>query len=146
MAVSPYEPWETPTPTGGYPPGFDPYGQQPRRSSGMGTASLILGIATLLLMAVPFGYGIYLGVEAAAKGHASPQLDESDPMVAVMGCAAMLGLLTALVGLGLGIAGVSQRGRTKWPAITGLVICGLVLFLMLASIVLNLLTGGFPSA
>ena len=138
-----YDPWQRPaddSPAAQMPdaPGAVPGGYQPyqefdpdgvRRHSGLGIASLILALLSLLLMAIPLIYGIVLAVQAVADGRDPAVIDETDPALIAVGCAAMVGMLTALIGTGLGIGALFLKNRKKWPAITGLIINGGLLLL-----------------
>ncbi|HEX3048496.1 MAG TPA: CPBP family intramembrane glutamic endopeptidase, partial [Bacillota bacterium] len=71
----------------------------PVRPGGLGLASLIIGIVSILALAG----SLFLAV--ALLNH----YDQS--LAAVMGLAILMGLLASLIGLGLGIAGVIKKQR-----------------------------------
>ena len=145
-----YDPWQRPadgSPATQMPPGpgyqpyqeFDPNAAQ--RHAGIGIASLMLALLTLVLFAIPLIYGIVLAAQAVAEGRDPAVIDETDPALIAVGCAGLIGMLTALIGTGLGIGALFLKNRKKWPAITGLTINGGLLLLFGGMMLLGMIMG-----
>lgn len=108
------------------PVGSEPafgYGYGPERrmgESGLGIASFIisivsgLGVFTLFLMAA------YMDVRRQGP------LEDDSPEIVLIGLGILGAGLLALIGLGLGIAGVAQRSRTRIFAVIGLIFNALI--------------------
>ena len=109
----------------------DVVGRQDKHS-GMGIASLVLAILVGILA---FWVIALAGVlEATTPGG----IDEDAPLTALIGLAILGCPLANLVGLGLGIAGLIQRGSKKLTAILGTIGNGLVFSGVLGILVLGL--------
>jgi hypothetical protein len=108
---------------------------RPLRSSGLGIASLVLG---LIAGAIEFINLVVAGVMSQKQGG---ELDENSSEAMVVGLILFLGLFIALIGGVLGIIGLVQKNRAKGFSIAGLVINSLVGLGMLGIIVLGLLMG-----
>ena len=105
------------------------------KHSGMGIASLVLAILVgILAVSIIAVAGV---LEATTPGG----LDEDAPLTALIGLAILGCPLANLFGLGLGIAGLAQRGRKKVTAILGAIGNGVVFSGVLGIIVLGLLAG-----
>jgi hypothetical protein len=91
------------------------------KHSGPGVASFIIALAA----GIAVGLSILVAgiVEASRPGALGPG-SSGEVMIGAVVC---LGLLIALVGLGLGIAGVCQSNRKKVFAVIGLIFNGLIL-------------------
>jgi hypothetical protein len=108
---------------------------RPLRSSGLGIASLVLG---LIAGAIEFVNLVVAGVLSQKHGG---ELDENSTEAMAVGLILFLGLFMALIGGVLGIIGLVQKNRAKGFSIAGLVINSLVGLGMLGIIVLGLLMG-----
>src|SRR5437879_830187 len=91
----------------------DEYDFGPVKHSGPGLTSFILALAAGALNAVMFV--IALAIENERPGAMGP----GNPETAVIGLGMCLGLFSALVGVGLGIAGVCQHRRRIIFAVLG---------------------------
>ncbi len=145
MSQHGYEPWQRPdegyatTPAGQSVYPDTPYGYAPQTPShsGLGIASFCLGLVTVLLVAVQF-VGVIMLVMRSGGNFDPNAIRPEDPVAILTGCSGMLALLTALVGLGLGIAALFRPMTKRWPAITGVVVNGVWLFFLAASTLLSL--------
>jgi hypothetical protein len=123
MSGNPYQ-----TPKGHFTDQPLPYAPPSPKHSGFGIASfaisLISGIAIFAMIAVATYF---------AAGNPEQFGEDSAPAVLV-GLGIMAGMALALIGLGLGIAGLAQPNRIKLFAILGLVfnaivfvgVCGII--------------------
>ena len=120
--VSGYSGAVPPRPTSGYPgavpnsPGYSapgyaqqpyaqPYGQPyaaPLKSNGLAIASMICGIASVLLCWVYLILPLALGIPAVIMGHISLKKIKADPALGGKPLA-ITGLITGYVGIGLGL-------------------------------------------
>ena len=126
------DPWSSPHPSEtSFAAAYD---EPPTKNSGLGLSALLVGIATWVIGGIPFVALMVMG--AMAEINQEPLPAEDDPMVALGGCAVLLGLLIALIGTGLGIAGCFISGRRKLFAVLGLVANGA--FLLIASFLILL--------
>jgi hypothetical protein len=96
----------------------------PRRSepkqSGFGIASFMI---VMLVGSLEFAILVIAGImEATEPGG----IDEESPVVILLGVVMIGGLLLDIVGVALGIAGLTQRDRRKGFAVVGVVIGSLV--------------------
>jgi hypothetical protein len=107
---------------------------RPLRSSGLGIASLVIG---LVAGAVEFMSLAVAGILSEKQGE---QFGDSDEAVVIL-LVLVAGFLFALIGGVLGIVGMVQANRAKGYAIAGLVINSLVVLGMLGIIVLGVLFG-----
>ena len=108
---------------------------QPMPSSGLGIASLVVGLAAA---AIEFVNLVIAGVLAQKQGG---ELDENSTEAMAVGLVLFVGLLFALVGGVLGIIGLVQSNRAKGYAIAGLVINSLIGLGVLGIIAVGLLLG-----
>ena len=135
------DPWSQPHPSEqsygqGYPPSFE---VAPVKDSGVGLASLILAVVTVIIGWIPLLALVVMGAVAEAK---QEPLAEDDPMMMLGGCSILLGLLVALIGTGLGIAGCCMRGKRKRFAVTGLIANSSFLLIASFLIIIGLMVGG----
>ena len=97
-----------------------------KKQSGLGTASLIIGIVSILGICLVFGLSFY------ARG-VPPQTAAT--LTSIVGLGGICSLALGLVGTGLGLAGVIQKASSKTLAIIG-VILSAVAFLIMCGIML----------
>ncbi len=129
-----------------YPPVF---GEEPAaapvRQSGLGIASFVIGLISIVVMIIGF-----VATVAALREFISPDgtIDPAtiDPMEVgtsmIIGGLAILGSLAiSFVGLILGIIGIVQKNRRKVFGIIGVVLNGLLLVGFLGLFVIGLLLG-----
>jgi hypothetical protein len=106
------------------------------RHSGLGIASFVVsmlgGPAMFLLLVVA-------GVMSAQAPNG--QIDEKSAAAVGLGLVMIGGIIVALIGAGLGIAGVAQKGRKKVFAVLGLVFNGLIVLGVGAIIAIGLAVG-----
>jgi hypothetical protein len=107
---------------------------RPLRSSGLGIASLVIG---LIAGTIEFVNLVVAGVLSEKQG---PEFDDSNAAI-VIGLVFLAGILSLIIGGVLGIIGLVQANRAKGFAIAGLVINSLVGLGILGIIVLGLLMG-----
>ena len=99
--------------------------------SGMGIASFVIGIAIGIY---EFVLVVILGtLEASTPGG----LSEEAPVTIFLGLLVVGGVMVALVGMGLGIAGVLQRDHKRLFSVLGLVFNGLTVLAVLALVILG---------
>lgn len=113
----------------------DDYEPPEAKHSGFGIASFAIAIAAALLEFVLVATAGVL--EASTKGG----IDENSPLAILLGLAVIGGLLVALVGIGLGIAGLCQSRRKRVFAVLGMIMNPVVLFGVLGVMVLGLIAG-----
>jgi hypothetical protein len=103
---------------------YDDYDFGPLKHSGLGVASFIIAIGAGVMIAIV----VFLAavIESRQPG-ALDALDHDSPGAMALGGAACFAFLLAIIGVGLGIAGVCQRERKTVFAIIGLVLNGLIL-------------------
>ena len=89
-----------------------------KKHSGVGIASFVIGIVSVLGVCVTFGLSFY-------AQSASSQTSSS--MTSTVGFLGICSMVISLVGVGLGIAGVVQKVQSKVFPIIGLVLSALVL-------------------
>src|SRR5262245_48929619 len=94
----------------------DPYESRELCHSGPGIASFIVGVAAGL-----FEF-LLIGGVALAFANAQEDLDERSPAAILVGLALFGGVMMALLGVALGIAGLCQSYRNKLFAVLGLVV------------------------
>jgi len=99
----------------------DDYDLGPLRHSGPGVASFVLAIGAGLVL------GILILVAAVIEASRPGALQPDGPGEVALGLVACFALLLAMIGVGLGIAGVFQKHRKIVFAVIGLVFNGLVL-------------------
>ncbi len=110
-----------------------PAPQPALKHSGLGVASFIismLGGPGMFLMLVVAGV-----LAASVPGG---KMDESSPAAVGLGLVLIGGIAFALVGVGLGIAGVAQKGRKKLFAVLGLVFNSLIVLGVAALMVIGM--------
>jgi hypothetical protein len=109
-------------PYGGVPPGYYP---GPPQSSGVGTASFVIGLIAGLMV-------IGLIVAAALMTAQSPtrRLDEKSSEAMTLGCALLVGLGANVLGVILALVNFSQKDRKKLFGILGLVFNGGLLLIV----------------
>lgn len=112
----------------------DDYEYSEPRHSGFGIASFVTALAAGLLVLVVFGIA---GVIGARNG----DIDEKSPEAVLLGLAVIGGLLVAMLGIGLGIAGVCQHRRKKVFAVLGLVINAVVTLGVVLVMIVGILMG-----
>jgi hypothetical protein len=100
---------------------YDDYDYRPRRHSGLGIASFILAMAAGLIV------GVFFVVVAIIETRQPGALGHDGSSDAVVGLIACFALFLAMVGVGLGIAGVCQKRRKTVFAVLGLMFNGLIL-------------------
>jgi len=107
----------------------------PRRHSGLGIASLLIGLVSGILNVAIF---VIAGViEVSTPGG----IDEQSLTAALLGLG-IIGLFAiALVALGLGVGGLFQRDRNPLFAILGIVFSGVTILVTLGVIVLGVIAG-----
>jgi hypothetical protein len=98
------------------------------KHSGFGIASFIIAIAAGVLEFILIGVASVL--EATTPGG----LDEESPEAILLGLGMIGGLCAAMLGVGLGLAGIGQRRRNKVFAVLGLV-SGIVVFVGVLSLI-----------
>jgi hypothetical protein len=103
------------------------------RHSGFGIASFLIAVGAGLLE--------FALVAAAAVLEASTPggIDEDSPVAILLGLGIFGGLCIALVGIGLGVAGLCQQNRSKVFAVLGVVfgsavLLGVLLLLVIGSL------------
>ncbi len=89
--------------------------EEQRRHSGLGIASFITGTAAMVLMF------LLLVVAGALEASTPGGMDEQSAAAVIVGSFLILFILTSVVALGLGIAGLFQRERRKVFPILGTV-------------------------
>lgn len=104
----------------------------PRPHSGFGIASFIIAF---LVGAGEFVLVIACGVLTAQQG----KMDDKSPVTVVLGLLLCSGILAAVVGLILGIAGVLQAGRNKTFAILGICFNGFIILGVVGLVIVGML-------
>ena len=104
----------------------------PRRHSGVGIASFVMGLVNVVLFLGMMVFAIALG--ASSGGH----VDEHAASTIMLGLFAILIALICLIGTGLGIAGVVQKIRRRVFGVIGLCLNGGVLLLIILIILVGL--------
>jgi hypothetical protein len=115
------------TDSGIYP--VNPYNPSPyrrttieRKHSKIGIASLVAGVSAGILTIALLLFTGYIALS-------NPEgIEEDSPILFVIGFFGLVFPLVALVGLGLGIAGLYERDRKKTLPLFGIVSCAIVLF------------------
>jgi hypothetical protein len=115
MSSNPYQP-----PYGQFTDKPVPSAPPSPKHSGLGIASFALSLVMGLSLFAMIGFATYMAAQNPE------QFDEESPAAIVLGLGIMGALGLAVIGLGLGIAGVAQSDRNKLFAILGLVFNGLV--------------------
>lgn len=118
-----------------YPDYDDDRDALPARNSPLGVASFIIaqgagGLEFLIIALIAV-------LETTTAGG----LDEDSPAAGLLGLGMIIGLLLALVGLGLGIGGLCQGRRTKVLAIVGVVINSILVVGVLLLVMVGLAMG-----
>ncbi len=101
------------------------------KHSGLGMASFVLSLLTVAGV-----IGFYLAVTAAVSRGV---VDATNPPAGLLaaGMVFLISVLVALVGIGLGIAGLIQKDRRRVLAVVGLVLNSLVVLTVAVLIVLG---------
>jgi len=103
--------------------------RETRRPSGLGIASTVLAALAAALLAISIGAG------ALADLRSPGTMDSNSPFVAVVGLGILGAIFVQFIGLGLGIAGLVQGGRSTLLPILGTVLhaseLGFVLILII---------------
>jgi mannose/fructose/N-acetylgalactosamine-specific phosphotransferase system component IIC len=120
------------------PYGQSPYGQftdkpvpqasPPPKHSGLGIGSFIMAILSGIEIFVMIAVATYFAAQNP------DQFNEESPQAIIVGLGIFAGMGLAVIGLGLGIAGLAQPNRIKLFAILGLVfnvllfvgVCGII--------------------
>ena len=89
-----------------------------KKHSGVGIASFVIGIVSMLGVCLTFGLSFY----AQSAGSQT-----SSSMTSAVGFLGICSMVISLIGVGLGIAGVVQKVQSKVFPIIGLVLSALVL-------------------
>lgn len=98
--------------------------------SGLGIASFIIFIITVVLYFLIFGVSTVFAVVA-------PELaDRQSPVMRVTGALLLLGILANIIGLALGITGVTRKNRKKLLSILGLIFNSIILIVFFALVVI----------
>ncbi len=106
-----------------------------KKHSGLGIASLIVSLATGLV--VFLAVGALAVMDSAVEGG----LDEESPAVVLLGLV-ILGSMAVLLGsLGLGVAGLFQPDRNRTTAIIGTIVSAAAFLGITALVCLGLLAG-----
>lgn len=131
---------------GGYPYYGYPQSPQAVGHSRLGIASLIIGIIAGLVtvagfVVAGFVYMQHPEIENLQVEPGQPPPPELIGPIFAMMCPVCSGVMLALLGLILGIVGISMRGRIKLFAIIGTIINGLILLGFAALIVIGSLAG-----
>ncbi len=104
-------------------------------ATGLGNASMVLGIATTVGAA--FVWLLAEGMSREALGRGIESDGQAGPSVfGAVGCVSALFVAIGLAGLGLGALGLSRSGRGNVPAVVGCGLCGV--WLLVGAIVLLL--------
>ncbi|THB65813.1 MAG: zinc ribbon domain-containing protein [Desulfovibrio sp.] len=101
----------------------------PKRRNGLGTASFILGLGSIVLWVV-LALMLLSAMEASGDS-SSPTIS---PLMMLVG---LLAIATTLMGLAFAVAGLLQKNRCKGFAIVGLFINAAVALYMVLSILLS---------
>jgi hypothetical protein len=110
---------------------LDPSASQvsPRRHNIVGIISLVLSSLTAVGMVLTIiGAGV-----ASARG-----LDETSPVMILIGLLIFACIGADLIAVGLGIAGLFQTGRSKVPAVIGIILGAVTIALVLLLIFIGL--------
>jgi hypothetical protein len=110
MSSNPYQ-----SPYGQFTDKPTSYESQAPRHSGLGIASFLVAIISGFSLLTMIGFAAYFAAQNPAKFD-----DESAPAI-ILGLGIIAGMGLAVIGLGLGIAGVAQSNRNRLFAILGLV-------------------------
>ena len=78
---------------------------------------------------------------AMAEMNGQPPPSEEEPMIILGGCGILIGMMIALVGAGLGVAGCMATGYKKGFAITGMILGGGFLVGMMMLMLIGLAMG-----
>ena len=142
----PQGPWPPPgDPSQGYPQGpyqpnyytagYGAYGAQPpRKQSGVGVASFIVGLLVVLGLAA-----LFIGMVVVMVQSGRRNLDEST--TTMIGGAFMVGAFISLIGLGLGIGCLYDRQRKKVLGIIGLILNATVVVGVVVLLIIGLSIG-----
>ena len=110
------------------------YPYQEPKHSGMGMASLAIGVIVgIMEMALVVIAGV-MSAKAGPRG-----MDEKAPATIALGLLLLGGLLLALLGAALGVAGCLQPNRKRLFAILGLSINGLILLIVVGLMLIGLM-------
>ena len=104
-----------------------------RRHSGMGIASFVIGLISVLSIVGVLGLAVAMNV---ANGGVAP--DDTAPQVVMLGLLMILAGMICLVGLGLGIAAAMQKNRRRALGVIGICLNGPVALIFLLVIILGL--------
>lgn len=107
------------------------------RHSGLGIASFVTSLSAGLLL---FG-AVAVAAVMQATSHGEG-IDQTAPATVLAGLVMIFGLALELVAVGLGIAGLCQRGRRRLFAALGLVFAGSMMVIMLLLFVVGKLAQG----
>jgi len=102
----------------------------PQANSGLGIASMVIGIAVWVMEFAGIGFAAMLVGKYANR---------QSPAMIFAGLGIISGVVLALVGVGLGIAALCQRDRKKIGGILGLVFNGLMLLIVGGFMILGLI-------
>jgi len=112
-----------------------PLGDAELKHSGFGVASFVIGLAVGLIEFVLFAVAGFMEISTPGG------IDEESPAVILLGLAVIGGILVALLGAVLAIAGLCQARRARMFAIIGLLINAAVfvgvIFLILVGLLLE---------
>jgi hypothetical protein len=102
------------------------------RHSGLGIVSFLIALA---IVVIEFVLVVICGVvEVSTPGG----MDENSPVAILLGLGIVGGLFAALISIGLGIAGLFQRDRSKLFAVLGMALSSLVVLGVLMLMVIGL--------
>jgi hypothetical protein len=116
---------------------YDDYEFGPLKHSGLGIVSLTLAIGGGVMMA------ILIFIVAVLENSRPGGLDPETPAGAALMGGFCFALLLAMIGVGLGIAGVCQSNRKTVLAILGLVLNGLILLGSGCLVLIGIASNGF---
>ncbi len=116
MSQNPYQP-----PFGAFAEKPMPFAPPAPRHSGLGIASFVMSLFCGIVMFALIGVATYLAASM------QDEFTDESPQAIMVGLGIIGGLGLAVIGLGLGIAGVVQPNRNKLFAILGLIFNFLVL-------------------
>lgn len=110
--------------------------QLPMKHSGLGISSFVIA-----LLAGPGMFLLLLIAGVMATQAPNGQIDEKSAAAVGLGLMLIGGVVVSLIGVGLGIAGVAQKGRKRVFAVLGLVFNGIIAIGVLGIMLLGLATG-----
>jgi hypothetical protein len=105
-----------------------PYAPAPPKHSGLGIASFAMSIVSGVMLFAMIAVATYFAAQNPE------QFNEESPQAIIVGLGIFAGMGLAVIGLGLGIAGLAQSNRIKLFAILGLIfnavvflgVCGII--------------------